>query len=55
VTPDDELLEVHDAAGHATGVAKTRGTVHRDGDWHLARSDAYASRRYSGRASMARR
>jgi isopentenyldiphosphate isomerase len=36
VTPDDELLEVYDAAGRATGVAKTRAAVHRDGDWHLA-------------------
>jgi isopentenyldiphosphate isomerase len=36
VSPDDELLEVHDAAGRATGVAKTRAAVHRDGDWHLA-------------------
>lgn len=34
--PDAELLEVHDAAGNATGVAKTRAAVHRDGDWHLA-------------------
>jgi isopentenyldiphosphate isomerase len=36
VTPDDELLEVLDAAGRATGIAKTRAAVHRDGDWHLA-------------------
>jgi isopentenyldiphosphate isomerase len=33
---DDELLEVFDAAGHPSGVAKTRAAVHRDGDWHLA-------------------
>ena len=31
-----ELLEVFDAAGEPTGVAKTRAAVHRDGDWHLA-------------------
>ena len=36
MTPDDELLEVYDAAGRATGMAKTRAAVHRDGDWHLA-------------------
>ena len=35
-TDPDELLEVYDAAGHATGVAKARAAVHRDGDWHLA-------------------
>jgi isopentenyldiphosphate isomerase len=32
----DELLEVYDAAGLPTGIAKTRAAVHRDGDWHLA-------------------
>jgi isopentenyldiphosphate isomerase len=32
----DELLEVYDAAGLPTGVAKARAGVHRDGDWHLA-------------------
>ena len=36
MTPDDELLEVFDAAGRATGAAKSRASVHRDGDWHLA-------------------
>ncbi|MEA2753663.1 MAG: hypothetical protein QOI41_7806 [Myxococcales bacterium] len=35
-TDPDELLEVHDAAGRPTGVAKSRAAVHRDGDWHLA-------------------
>lgn len=32
----EELLEVFDAEGRPTGVAKTRALVHRDGDWHLA-------------------
>ncbi|HET6314846.1 MAG TPA: NUDIX domain-containing protein, partial [Chloroflexota bacterium] len=31
-----ELLEVFDAAGQPTGVAKSRAEVHRDGDWHQA-------------------
>jgi len=31
-----ELIEVFDAAGQPTGVAKTRAAVHHDGDWHLA-------------------
>ena len=31
-----ELLEVYDAEGRPTGVAKARGAVHVDGDWHLA-------------------
>ncbi len=31
-----EMLEVFDAAGRATGVAKTRAAIHLDGDWHLA-------------------
>lgn len=31
-----ELLEVYDAAGNPTGIAKTRAAIHRDGDWHLA-------------------
>ena len=35
-TDPGELLEVFDAEGRATGVAKERGAVHRDGDWHLA-------------------
>ena len=35
-TDPDELLEVYDAAARPTGVAKARGAVHRDGDWHLA-------------------
>lgn len=30
------MLEVFDAAGNGTGVAKTREAIHRDGDWHLA-------------------
>lgn len=32
----DEQLEVYDAAGNPTGVAKSRAAIHRDGDWHLA-------------------
>ncbi len=35
-TDPDELLEVFDAAGEPTGVAKTRAAIHADGDWHLA-------------------
>ena len=31
-----ELLEVYDAEGTPTGVAKPRDAIHRDGDWHLA-------------------
>lgn len=31
-----ELLEVYDASGEPTGLAKARGAIHRDGDWHLA-------------------
>jgi len=31
-----ELLEVYDASGEPTGIAKARGAIHRDGDWHLA-------------------
>lgn len=31
-----EMLEVYDAEGNPTGVAKTRAEIHRDGDWHLA-------------------
>jgi isopentenyldiphosphate isomerase len=36
LTDPHELLEVYDADGNPTGVAKPRGAVHRDGDWHLA-------------------
>lgn len=36
VNDPSELLEVYDAEGNPTGVAKTRGEIHRDGDWHLA-------------------
>ncbi len=36
LTDPHELLEVYDAAGRPTGQAKSRGAVHRDGDWHLA-------------------
>ena len=36
LTDPHELLEVYDANGRPTGVAKPRGAVHRDGDWHLA-------------------
>jgi isopentenyldiphosphate isomerase len=35
-TDPDELLEVYDDRGQPTGVAKARGAIHRDGDWHLA-------------------
>jgi isopentenyldiphosphate isomerase len=31
---DDELLDVLDESGAATGVTKARSAVHRDGDWH---------------------
>src|SRR5947208_9509575 len=31
-----ELLEVFDRQGRPTGLAKARGAVHVDGDWHLA-------------------
>lgn len=34
--PQDELFDVLDANGQPTGVVKTRGEVHRDGDWHAA-------------------
>lgn len=34
-TDPTELIEVFDAAGQPTGVAKTRAAIHRDGDWHL--------------------
>ena len=34
--PQDELFDVLDADGRPTGVAKPRGEVHRDGDWHGA-------------------
>jgi isopentenyldiphosphate isomerase len=36
LTDPDELLEVYDADGQPTGRAKSRGAIHRDGDWHLA-------------------
>ena len=36
LTDPRELLEVYDPEGNPTGEAKTRGTVHREGDWHLA-------------------
>ena len=35
LTDPHELLEVYDRDGRPTGVAKPRGAVHRDGDWHL--------------------
>ena len=35
-TDPDELFDVLDAAGQATGRAKRRADVHRDGDWHRA-------------------
>ena len=31
-----ELLEVFDARGQPTGVAKARAAIHLDGDWHVA-------------------
>ncbi len=31
-----ELLEVYDAAGQPTGLAKPRAAIHLDGDWHRA-------------------
>ena len=31
-----ELLEVFDASGRPTGVAKARSAIHLDGDWHQA-------------------
>lgn len=36
VNDPTEMLEVYDAEGNPTGVAKTRAQIHRDGDWHLA-------------------
>ncbi|MDB4938361.1 MAG: mutT/nudix family protein, partial [Labilithrix sp.] len=35
-TDPEEPLEVFDEHGRATGIAKARGAIHRDGDWHLA-------------------
>jgi isopentenyldiphosphate isomerase len=32
----EELLEVFDAAGRGTGLARARAAVHLDGDWHQA-------------------
>ncbi len=34
----DELLPVLDAHGARTGHSKTRGQIHRDGDWHPTRT-----------------
>ena len=31
-----ELLEVYDASGQPTGIAKPRALIHIDGDWHRA-------------------
>jgi isopentenyldiphosphate isomerase len=31
-----ELLEVFDAGGHPTGVARSRADIHRQGEWHQA-------------------
>src|SRR5215831_20272820 len=31
-----ELLEVFDSRGRPTGRARTRASIHLDGDWHLA-------------------
>ena len=36
LTDPRELLEVYDPDGLPTGQAKTRGTIHLEGDWHLA-------------------
>jgi isopentenyldiphosphate isomerase len=35
-TDPEERLEVFDADGRPTGIAKTRAAIHHDGDWHLA-------------------
>jgi isopentenyldiphosphate isomerase len=32
----EELLEVFDATGRGTGLAKSRAAIHLDGDWHQA-------------------
>jgi isopentenyldiphosphate isomerase len=34
--PQGELFDVLDAEGRPLGIRKTRGDVHRDGDWHAA-------------------
>jgi isopentenyldiphosphate isomerase len=36
LTDPRELLEVYDPDGNPTGEAKTRGTIHLEGLWHLA-------------------
>jgi isopentenyldiphosphate isomerase len=36
LTDPCELLEVYDPDGNPTGEAKTRGTIHLEGHWHLA-------------------
>ena len=36
LTDPDEMLEVFDKNGKATGRARTRGEIHREGLWHLA-------------------
>jgi isopentenyldiphosphate isomerase len=36
VNDPDEQLEIYDAEGNPTGVAKARSAIHRDGEWHLA-------------------
>ena len=36
LTDPHEPLELYTADGRPTGVAKARGAVHLDGDWHLA-------------------
>jgi isopentenyldiphosphate isomerase len=36
LTDARELLEVYDPDGNPTGEAKTRGTIHLEGHWHLA-------------------
>jgi isopentenyldiphosphate isomerase len=33
---EEELIDVRDANGMATGIRKTKSDVHRDGDWHRA-------------------
>jgi isopentenyldiphosphate isomerase len=33
-TDPDELFDVYDGAGRATGTVRRRADVHRDGDWH---------------------
>jgi isopentenyldiphosphate isomerase len=49
-----ELLEVFDAAGHPTGVARTRAEIHLNGDWHQA-FHCWIVRRHGQEVVMQRR